>query len=287
MYNVNDPFQTEAIYHCIRSFYWSCLNCWIPRWPWGDIRDPMVFLSFHRLSDPHQKASCSKMAPLTDVPWSWTAGLWLTIYIYVHLYLKGTEQRTGWTSTINTDCWRVENNVRGSLIFHRWGTFGREEPRFLRNCIFRCNLKKKQTIFIFICPHESVQKWAHKYIQRLLPQSQHHYNIKQPVSPLAECDISLHTGQISMTRLTETDGEATHQTSSWCLSASRKPRAGESSLQHGDGEWESVKTGLLYGNGYCCSCCFRSSRPLKTHSTTEYHNKSLLRTSEADWPGML
>lgn len=53
-------------------------------------------------------------------------------------------------------------------------------------------------------------------------------------------------------------------------------KAGESSLQLGDGEWESVKRGLLYGNGYWCCRCFCSSGPLKTHSTVEYHNKSFL-----------
>lgn len=65
-------------------------------------------------------------------------------------------------------------------------------------------------------------------------------------------------------------------------------RAGESSLQLGDGEWEWewVKRGLLYGNGYWCCCCFSSSGPLKAHSSVEYHNKSLLGTSEAGWPGV-
>lgn len=102
-----------------------------------------------------------------------------------------------------------------------------EKNTFLTNCIFKCNLKNT-----IICPRKSA--------------------LDPPHYPLAECDISLDTDQISTRRLTETDGEATHQTSWCCLSAPANgakkvsPRAGESFLQLGDRREMGVRRPL------CC-----------------------------------
>lgn len=98
---------------------------------------------------------------------------------------------------------------------------------FLPNCISRCNLKNT-----IICPHKSVQKCAHKYTK--VPPAPPR---PAPLKDQAARVTSLYTLTISMTRLTETDGEATHQTSSCCLSAPANgankvsSRAGESFLQ--------------------------------------------------------